>query len=138
MAQQMLRQAFTTQGARVMPYIEASAQAAGTDAADCNKLACAPALLREVGAELAVALNVVRANNAEPMVYVTLIDRQNYHLFQPLLYQVAMAGLSPADVAMPIRSVVRDHHNVQVLLGEVVAFAWRRGSYLGSAAVDCA
>jgi NADH dehydrogenase len=38
---------------------------------------------------------------------VTLIDRNNYHLFQPLLYQIAMAGLSPAHIAIPIRSVLR-------------------------------
>ena len=50
---------------------------------------------------------------------VTLIDRRNYHLFQPLLYQVATAGLSPADIAMPIRAVFRDQSNVRVLLGRV-------------------
>jgi NADH dehydrogenase len=50
---------------------------------------------------------------------VTLIDRQNYHLFQPLLYQVATAGLSPADIAAPIRSVVGRYDNITVLLGEV-------------------
>jgi NADH dehydrogenase/putative oxidoreductase len=50
---------------------------------------------------------------------VTLIDRHNYHLFQPLLYQVATAGLSPADIATPIRSLFRDQPNVQVLFGEV-------------------
>lgn len=52
-------------------------------------------------------------------VRVTLIDRINHHLFQPLLYQVAMAGLSPADIAAPIRSVVRFQPNVSVLLAEV-------------------
>jgi NADH dehydrogenase FAD-containing subunit/uncharacterized membrane protein YphA (DoxX/SURF4 family) len=51
---------------------------------------------------------------------VTLIDRRNYHLFQPLLYQVATAGLSPADIATPIRSLFRLQPNVRVLLGEVV------------------
>ena len=50
---------------------------------------------------------------------VTLIDRNNYHLFQPLLYQIAMAGLSPAQIAIPIRSVLRGISNVEVLLGEV-------------------
>ncbi|ERJ39868.1 NADH dehydrogenase [Burkholderia sp. AU4i] len=50
---------------------------------------------------------------------VTLIDRHNYHLFQPLLYQVATAGLSPADIATPIRSLFRDQPNVRVLFGEV-------------------
>jgi putative oxidoreductase len=51
---------------------------------------------------------------------VTLVDRRNYHLFQPLLYQVATAGLSPADIATPIRSLFRLQPNVRVLLGEVV------------------
>jgi len=50
---------------------------------------------------------------------VTLIDRRNYFLFQPLLYQVATAGLSPADIAGPIRGLFRDQPNVRVLLGEV-------------------
>jgi len=49
---------------------------------------------------------------------VTLVDRNNYHLFQPLLYQIAMAGLSPADIAYPLRSVVSQQENAQVLLGE--------------------
>jgi NADH dehydrogenase len=52
---------------------------------------------------------------------VTVVDRQNHHLFQPLLYQVAMAGLSPAEIAAPIRGVLAEHKNVQVLLGEVTA-----------------
>ncbi len=50
---------------------------------------------------------------------VVLVDRRNHHLFQPLLYQVATAALSPADIAVPIRAIVRDQANVQVLLGEV-------------------
>ena len=50
---------------------------------------------------------------------ITLIDRQNHHLFQPLLYQVATAGLSPADIAWPIRSLVRRQRNTRVLLGVV-------------------
>ena len=54
-------------------------------------------------------------------VRVTLIDRENHHLFQPLLYQVATAGLSPGDIAMPIRHVLRKHQDAHVLMGEVVA-----------------
>jgi NADH dehydrogenase len=50
---------------------------------------------------------------------VTLIDQHNYHLFQPLLYQVATAALSPADIAGPVRSVVRDYRNVSVMLAQV-------------------
>jgi NADH dehydrogenase len=56
---------------------------------------------------------------AKAPVDITLIDRRNYHLFQPLLYQVATAGLSPADIAYPIRSIVRRHPNVEVVLGKV-------------------
>jgi NADH dehydrogenase len=54
-------------------------------------------------------------------VAVTLVDRRNYHLFQPLLYQVALAVLSPADIAQPIRSILRHQKNTQVLMDEVVA-----------------
>src|SRR5947199_8769038 len=50
---------------------------------------------------------------------VTLIDRRNFHLFQPLLYQVATGGLSPANIAAPLRSVLRKQENTEVLLGEV-------------------
>jgi NADH dehydrogenase len=50
---------------------------------------------------------------------ITLIDRTNHHLFQPLLYQVATAALSPADIASPIRHVLNDQRNLKVMLGEV-------------------
>jgi NADH dehydrogenase FAD-containing subunit len=53
-------------------------------------------------------------------IEVTLIDRQNHHLFQPLLYQVATAGLSPADIAAPIRSIVKNSTSVRVLMDELV------------------
>jgi NADH dehydrogenase len=53
---------------------------------------------------------------------ITIVDRRNYHTFQPLLYQVATAGLSPGDIAMPIRRVLRRFRNVEVLLGEIVGF----------------
>jgi len=53
-------------------------------------------------------------------VDVTLVDRRNYHLFQPLLYQVALAVLSPADIAQPIRSIVRKRPHTQVLMDEVI------------------
>jgi NADH dehydrogenase len=55
-------------------------------------------------------------------VKITLIDRRNFHLFQPLLYQVATGGLSPADIASPLRSVLRRQRNVCVLQGEVTGF----------------
>ena len=50
---------------------------------------------------------------------MTLIDRKNHHCFQPLLYQVATAALSPADVAWPIRHILRTQENVTVLMEEV-------------------
>jgi NADH dehydrogenase len=55
-----------------------------------------------------------------PGVRITLVDRTNHHLFQPLLYQVATAGLSAPDIAQPIRSIVSDYPNVTVLMEEVV------------------
>jgi NADH dehydrogenase len=53
---------------------------------------------------------------------VTLVDRRNFHLFQPLLYQVATGALSPANIAAPLRSILQKQKNTQVLLGEVVGF----------------
>src|SRR5271157_5168345 len=55
-------------------------------------------------------------------VQVTLLDRKNHHTFQPLLYQVATAGLSPAEIAAPIREILAKRANVEVLLGEVFGF----------------
>src|SRR6266496_2252238 len=52
-------------------------------------------------------------------VRVTVIDRTNYHLFQPLLYQVATAALSPADIAAPVRAILSKCGNVEVILAEV-------------------
>jgi NADH dehydrogenase len=57
-----------------------------------------------------------------PAAEVTLVDRQNHHLFQPLLYQVASAGLAAPDIAQPIRSILRDKRNVTVLLRNVTGF----------------
>ena len=54
-------------------------------------------------------------------VRITLIDRPNHHLFQPLLYQVATAALSPRDIAAPIRRILRHQTNVEVLLAEATA-----------------
>lgn len=68
-------------------------------------------------------------------VRVTLIDRQNYHLFQPLLYQVATAGLSPGDIASPIRNLVAAHRNVEVRMAEVtgVDFSARQVTFADGA-----
>ncbi|HZH25930.1 MAG TPA: NAD(P)/FAD-dependent oxidoreductase [Azospirillaceae bacterium] len=63
-------------------------------------------------------LSAARALGGAP-VRVTLVDRQNYHLFVPLLYQVATAVLSPADIAQPIRRLVARHPNIDVVMGEV-------------------
>ena len=57
-----------------------------------------------------------------PDAEVTLVDRQNHHLFQPLLYQVATAGLSAPEIAQPIRSILRNKRNVTVLLRSVTGF----------------
>ena len=65
---------------------------------------------------LYAARTLARAN-----VRVILVDRRNYHLFQPLLYQVATAALSPGDIAEPLRAILRKYPNVHVLLGEVTS-----------------
>jgi NADH dehydrogenase len=64
-------------------------------------------------------LNAAKGLGGVNGVDVTLIDRTNHHLFQPLLYQVAMAGLSPAEIAAPIRSLLSNYRNIRVLQGEV-------------------
>jgi len=58
---------------------------------------------------------------AEAPVQVTLVDRRNHHVFQPLLYQVATAALNPSDIAAPIRGVLRQQANARVLLAEAAA-----------------
>lgn len=60
---------------------------------------------------------------ADACVEITLVDRRNHHLFQPLLYQVATAGLAPGDIARPIRSILARQANLRVLLGEVIDIA---------------
>src|SRR5215813_1429201 len=64
-------------------------------------------------------LNVAKGLGGVDGIEVILIDKHNHHLFQPLLYQVAMAGLSPADIAAPIRSMLSRYSNIRVLLGTV-------------------
>src|ERR1700686_3895926 len=58
---------------------------------------------------------------------VTIIDRKNHHTFQPLLYQVATAGLSPGEIAAPIRWIMRSRRNVEVLMSEVRDFDLANG-----------
>src|SRR5665213_2767965 len=55
-------------------------------------------------------------------VDVTVVDKKNHHTFQPLLYQVALAVLSPGEIAQPIRSILRDHRNTEVVMDEVTGF----------------
>src|SRR5712675_3103435 len=59
-------------------------------------------------------------------VQITVIDRKNHHTFQPLLYQVATAGLSPGEIAAPIRSILSRHKNIEVLMAEVTGFDLER------------
>jgi NADH dehydrogenase len=66
-------------------------------------------------------LNAAQALARAP-VRITVIDQKNFHTFQPLLYQVATAGLSPGEIAAPIRSVLRSHKNIEVLMAEVTGF----------------
>src|SRR5688572_17679062 len=66
-------------------------------------------------------LNAVKMLGNAEGIEVTVLDRSNHHLFQPLLYQVAMAGLSPADIAAPIRSLLGSYRNVRVLQGALTA-----------------
>jgi len=73
-----------------------------------------------VGAGFA-GLNAAKVLSNHASIEVTLIDRLNHHLFQPLLYQVAMAALSPADIAAPIRSILSKSRNVRVLQGSAQA-----------------
>src|SRR3954466_4375045 len=65
-------------------------------------------------------LYAARRFRREP-VDVTIVDRRNHHLFQPLLYQVATAALSPGDIASPIRWILRRQRNVEVLLADATA-----------------
>src|SRR5262245_41271683 len=55
-------------------------------------------------------------------VELTLVDRRNFHLFQPLTYQVATGALAPGEIAYPLRSILKAHGNVRVLMAEVADF----------------
>src|SRR5437660_7561843 len=65
-------------------------------------------------------LNAARSL-ARDKVQITIVDRKNHHTFQPLLYQVATAALSPGEIAEPLRAILRKNRNVEVLLGDVTA-----------------
>lgn len=74
----------------------------------------------------------ILAKQAGRQAQIVLIDKRNYHLFQPLLYQVAMAGLSPAEIAYPVRRIFRNRDNVEVILGEVKNIDLHRRIVTGS------
>src|SRR5260370_17593833 len=72
-------------------------------------------------------------------IHLTVLDRRNFHLFQPLLYQVATGSLSPGEIASPLRSVLRRQRNTEVLLGEAVDLdAERRKLILDSGELEYA
>ena len=66
----------------------------------------------------------------DPNIHVTLLDRRNFHLFQPLLYQVATGALSPGNIAAPLRALLRRRRNVRVLLGEAMDLDPVEGEYV--------
>lgn len=65
-------------------------------------------------------INAVKALSQDPALRIVVVDKKNHHLFQPLLYQVATAGLAPSDIASPIRGIFSKSPNVEVIMGEVV------------------
>ncbi len=85
-----------------------------------------------VGAGFA-GLNAAKLLGNKKGIEVTVIDRKNHHLFQPLLYQVAMAGLSPAEIAIPIRSLLSRYKNIRVLKGLVEGVDFEKRQVI----VDC-
>ncbi|HEV8402057.1 MAG TPA: NAD(P)/FAD-dependent oxidoreductase [Candidatus Limnocylindrales bacterium] len=75
-------------------------------------------------------LYAARSLGIDPEVRLTLVDRRNFHLFQPLLYQVATGALSPGDIAQPLRSVLRKQRNTTVILGEATGIDLERREVL--------
>ena len=78
-----------------------------------------------------VGLNAAKELSRSSKIELTVIDRSNHHLFQPLLYQVAAAGLSPAEIAVPIRSLFSDKENVRVAQDNVVSVDAKKKMVLG-------
>ena len=83
-----------------------------------------------VGAGFAGLTAAIKLGGAP--VDVTVVDRHNHHVFQPLLYQVATAELGPEQIASPIRMALRGHQNIQVLLGEVTGVDLASRAVLGT------
>src|ERR1051326_432229 len=65
-------------------------------------------------------LYAARELGKDRRIEVTLVDRRNFHLFQPLLYQVATGALAPGEIAQPLRSILRKYRNTRVVLGQAV------------------
>src|SRR5271156_4429639 len=99
--------------------VQTGTAGSGTDAAEAGKSGAPPEVVIVGGgfAGLHAAQGLAKLK-----VNVTIIDRKNHHTFQPLLYQVATATLSPADIAQPIRTIFRAFPNVRVLMDEVTGF----------------
>ena len=71
-------------------------------------------------------------------VEVTLVDRRNFHLFQPLTYQVATGALTPGEIAYPLRAIFKRDHNIRVLLAEVAGFDLdERGWFICARSARC-
>jgi NADH dehydrogenase len=81
-------------------------------------------------------LNAAKTLSGHKDVNVVLIDQKNHHLFQPLLYQVATAGLNPSDIAIPIRSIVRNDRNVAVHMGKITAVEPKAKKLIGENGVE--
>ncbi|MBX2994157.1 MAG: NAD(P)/FAD-dependent oxidoreductase [Bdellovibrionaceae bacterium] len=71
-------------------------------------------------------LNAAKALAGQPQVHVVLVDQRNHHLFQPLLYQVATAGLNPSEIAVPIRAQFSEYENIEVHLDRVLSVDLKR------------
>ena len=82
-------------------------------------------------------LNAAKVLGGHEGVEVLLVERHNHHLFSPLLYQVAMAGLSPADIAAPIRSMLSDYQNTRVVLAEVTGVDVARSVLTSDSTICC-
>jgi NADH dehydrogenase len=75
-------------------------------------------------------LYAARSLGIDPEIALTLVDRRNFHLFQPMLYQVATGALSPGEIAQPLRSILRKHRNTTVILGEAIGLDVERREVL--------
>ena len=76
---------------------------------------------------MVLILELILAKKLSPADFqVVLIDRHNYHTFQPLLYQVATGGLSPTEISAPIRTILKDQQNTKVIMADVIAVFYQR------------